>query len=191
MVVGCQAARVDQPVVAKLGGVDPDTQMDFWHTLADQSVTSNDDALHGLLIYLDGSDDSQGYDQRVQKLIDRGLLPANFSSPAEEGVTRGTLAVALVKTLKVRGGLMMSLFGPNPRYAVKELEFLDLFPPSSPNQTFSGTEFLGVIGKLEDYQRGSDFVADDKAEQLDKGMPQPTPAQPGQPPQPIAPQSTQ
>jgi hypothetical protein len=29
-----------------------------------------------------------------------------------------------------------------------------LYPQSSPNQTFSGTELVGVIGKLEDYQRG-------------------------------------
>ena len=30
---------------------------------------------------------------------------------------------------------------------------MELYPASSPNQTFSGTEFLGIIGKLEDYQR--------------------------------------
>ena len=31
--------------------------------------------------------------------------------------------------------------------------FLGIYPPSSPNQTFSGTEYLGIIGKAEDYQR--------------------------------------
>ena len=46
----------------------------------------------------------------------------------------------------------MHVFGPSPRYAVKEVVDADIFPPSSPQQTFGGSEFVGVIGKLEDYQ---------------------------------------
>ena len=48
---------------------------------------------------------------------------------------------------------MLHIMPGNPRYAVRELQFMELYPPSSPTQTFSGTEFLGIIGKLEDYQR--------------------------------------
>jgi hypothetical protein len=33
--------------------------------------------------------------------------------------------------------------------------FVGLYPPSSPNQTFSGSEFVGIIGRIEDYQRGN------------------------------------
>jgi hypothetical protein len=47
----------------------------------------------------------------------------------------------------------MTLTGASARYATKELVFLGIFPPSSPNQTFSGTEYLGIIGKAEDHQR--------------------------------------
>jgi hypothetical protein len=32
--------------------------------------------------------------------------------------------------------------------------YLNLFPPSSPEQTFSGSEFVGIIGRAEDYQLG-------------------------------------
>jgi hypothetical protein len=52
---GCQSARVDRPLTAELGGSDEDTQLEFWHSLAQQPVTSNDDAFHGLLLFLDGS----------------------------------------------------------------------------------------------------------------------------------------
>ena len=48
----------------------------------------------------------------------------------------------------------MRLFGMHPRYAVRELEYASVFPPSSPQQTLSGAEFLGIIGRAEDYQRG-------------------------------------
>jgi hypothetical protein len=33
------------------------------------------------------------------------------------------------------------------------LRYRNIFPPSSPNQTFSGPEFLSVIGQVEDFQR--------------------------------------
>jgi len=127
--------------------------MEFWHQLADRPVTSNDDAFHGLLLYLDTSDPGTDYASRVQALKDRGLLPKNFNQPAEQAIERGTLAVMITKALGIKGGWAMRAFGPTPRYATRELVYLDLYPPSSPNQTFSGTEFLGIMGKFEDWQR--------------------------------------
>lgn len=153
LIAGCSAARVDKPLTATLGQDNPDTQLEFWHTLAEQPVTSNDDAFHGLLLFLDGHDPNPDYASRVSAMKDRKLLPAHFDQPAERAVDRGTLAVALSKALSIRGGVMMSLTGNNPRYATKELVFLGIYPLSSPNQTFSGTEYLGIIGKAEDYQR--------------------------------------
>ena len=153
LLTGCQAARVERPLTADLGGGDEETQLEFWHTLASQPITSNDDAFHGVLLFLDGADPGPDYAARVESLKSRKLLPANFDEPAEQAVNRGTLAVVLSKALKIRGGVVMSVTGANPRYATKELVFLGIFPPSSPNQTFSGSEFLGIVGKAEDYQR--------------------------------------
>ena len=153
--LGCHSAKVAQPLTQKLGGNDPDAQMEFWHTLANQPLTSNDEAFHGLLLYLDNQDPATDYDGRVKTLKDRGLLDRSFNQPAGQAVQRGTLATALVRSLKIKGGLFQRLTHDNPRYAVRELMYLDLYPPSSPQQTFSGTEFLGIIGRIEDYQRGN------------------------------------
>jgi hypothetical protein len=50
---------------------------------------------------------------------------------------------------------MMMTLSPNcSRYATRELVYLELYPPSTPNQTFSGAEYVGIIGRIEDYQRG-------------------------------------
>ena len=51
--------------------------------------------------------------------------------------------------------LVLPLLGPTPRYAVRELMFLNVYPPSTPNQSFSGNEFVGIIGRVEDFQRGN------------------------------------
>jgi hypothetical protein len=198
---GCQPTRVTEPVTARHGGADADEQMEFWHTLADQPVTSNDDAFHGLLLYVDQQDPSNTYEERVAAMKGRGMLSANFDEPADQAVSRGTLSVAIAKAINVRGGLLMSLFGatplgPTPRYATREMVFLDLFPPSSPNQTFSGTEFLGIMGKLEDYQRGVDYVGQPTGTEARKANVEqqeqtenPVPQQPGIPPAPVQPQN--
>ena len=173
---GCQSARVEQPLTANLGTNDPAQQLEFWHQLAEQPVTSNDDAFHGLLMFLDGDDPANDYAGRVRELRRRRMLPRGFDRPAEQAVERGTLAVALLKALNIDGGLALRLFGPSPRYAVRELVFLDLYPPSSPHQTFSGTEFLGIIGKAEDYQRREKARA--AARQAGEARPRGLPIQP-------------
>ena len=155
LVVGCQSPRVGRPLPPALAANDPDAQINFWRVLTDQPVTSNDEAFHGLLLFVDGKDNSADYAARVATLKERKMLPAKFDQPAEAGVRRGVLAVAIMRILNQRGGLTTSLFGPTPRYATRELMFLNVYPPSTPNQVFSGTEFVGIIGRVEDYQRGN------------------------------------
>ncbi len=145
---GCSSARVEQPLTAA-----PIEPMDFWHQLHDLPLTSNDEAMHGLLLLVDGQDPSADYAARVQTLRERGLLAGDFQGQADEAVRRGTVAVVLVKALDIEGGVMMRLLGPVDRYAVRELNYLNIFPPSSPHQTFSGAQFVAVVGRVEDYQR--------------------------------------
>jgi hypothetical protein len=155
LLVGCQAARVKQPVVSTLApnGADPvATRMEFWHTLNDRPLASNDDAFHALLLYFDGKDDATDYAGRVRTLKSRGWLGGGFNEPADRAVERGVVAQALVKALNLKGGVTMRLFGSSPRYALRELQFKGLLPDSSVNQVFSGSELVGVIGKVQDYR---------------------------------------
>jgi hypothetical protein len=152
---GCKSAKVAQPLTPELAANDPDAQMEFWHSLGASPMTSNDEAFHGLLLFLNDADPATDYPGRVQALKDRGLLNQDFNQPSDQAIQRGTLAVALCRALKIKGGVFQRLTHDHPRYAVRELMFMDLYPPSSPQQTFSGTEFLGIIGRIEDYQRGN------------------------------------
>jgi hypothetical protein len=154
LVGGCHAPTVERPLTASLPADPLEAQMEFWHGLETRPLTCNDEAFHGLLLFMDGKDDAGSYWNRVATLKGRKLLPANFDRPGIEAVHRGTVAVILVQVLKVRGGWALTLFGPTPRYATRELMFQGVFPLSAPDQTFSGAEFVGIIGKAEDYQRG-------------------------------------
>jgi hypothetical protein len=160
LLAGCNHTKVADPVTTKFGGSAPEQQMDFWHELAERKLTSNDEAFHGILLYLDGTVPEGGYDARVKALKDRGYLPANFDRPADEAATRGTIAHVLSRAGNVAGGVSLYVARATnntlleDRYAVRELADQGLFPLSSPNQVFSGTEFVGIMGKFEDYQRG-------------------------------------
>jgi len=160
---GCQTAVVSHPVVNDLAANDDDTQIEFWHTLATKSICCNDDAFHALLLDLDGTDPNPDYAHRVAALKSRQLLLPGFDKPAHDAVTRGVIAVALYKAGNIHGGLVLTLFGPSERYCLRELQYDNLLPASSPNQTFSGLELVGVIGRFEDYLRGNpaDLPADE------------------------------
>jgi len=155
LVAGCGHAKVAHPLTAELSGNDSQSQMNFWHTLASRPLTSNDEAFHGLLLYMDSRDPAGTYEQRVALLKNRRMLPPDFHAPPDRAVERGTLAVAICRILKIKGGVMLHVLPQTPRYAVRELEFQEIFPPSGSYQTFSGAEFLGIIGRIEDRQRGT------------------------------------
>ena len=92
---------------------------EYWYALTRRPVISNDEAFHGILLYFDGSDPSVDYSLRVRALQSRGMLPEGFDGERDAAVDRGTLAVALAKGLRIRGGLTMHLTGLTPRYAVR------------------------------------------------------------------------
>jgi hypothetical protein len=169
-VAGCESVRVADPLTRTAGGSDPEQQLAFWHGLAERPVTSNDEAFHAVLLFVDGEESAGDYDARVASLKGRKMLPAGFNRPSDEAVERGNFAVALSRALAIRGGVVMSVFGPSPRYATKELEFLNVYPPSSPNQTFSGAELLGVMSKAEEHQQARAGPSrDERIEQM-RGM---------------------
>src|SRR5688500_14418452 len=116
LLFGCTTAKVAEPLTASLGGSDADAQMEFWHTLATRNLPSNDEAFHGLLLFLDANDPATDYAGRVAVLKDKGLLDKNFNQPANQAIQRGQLAQALVRALKIKGGVFQRLTRDNPRY---------------------------------------------------------------------------
>ncbi|MEX0774137.1 MAG: hypothetical protein WD042_00340 [Phycisphaeraceae bacterium] len=153
---GCKSAQVAEPLVKVHGENTEASAMDFWHELTTRPVTSNDDAFHGLLLFMDGQDPADSYEGRVEVLRQRDMLPGGFDEPANLAVKRGTMAVALVKYLGIKGGLTMRLIpgaDHSPRYTLRELVDKNLMPPSAPHQTFSGMDYVMIIARIEDYQR--------------------------------------
>jgi hypothetical protein len=154
--VGCQSVVVKQPPLAQsLGGAAPEQRMEFWSQLGDRKVASYDDAFHAVLLYVDGTSSAANYDERVATLKQRGYLPEDFSEPADAAATRGDMAYVFTQAAGLKGGLTTRVFGPSRRYATRTLQAQGIYPTSSEQQLMTGGELISIIGKLEDYQRGS------------------------------------
>ncbi len=151
LAVGCQPTKVNRTLMPNFAGNADEVQMEFWHRLAEKKLTSNNEAFHALLIFVEGEDKYERYYQRVDALKRKGMLMPDFEGKANEAVSRGTMSVALFRALDLKGGVIISIFGPSPRYATRELRYRNIYPESSPNQTFSGGEFIGLMGRAEDW----------------------------------------
>lgn len=152
VLTGCRSAEVTTSLTRQYAGNDMDSQMNFWHSLNDKKLISHDEAFHGVLLFYCEADNARNYADRVNRLKKAGFLSKKFDGLENQAITRGQLASILAKLLKVKGGVMMQLFGPIPRYALKEMVALRIFPQSSTQQVLNGAQLLEIMGKAEDHQ---------------------------------------
>ena len=67
-------------------------------------------------------------------------------------ISLGELSYLLMQAFEVRGGLMYRLF-PGPRYAARELAYLNLLEEdTSPYRTVSGDETLRILGGVMEWK---------------------------------------
>ncbi len=149
---GCQGTLVKETVDTEYDSANAVAAVDFWHRVAERPICTNNEALHGLLLFDEGKDICNDYNERLLLLKSKGYLSDSFNAPANQAVQRGTVAKVLCHILDIQGGLSMRLIGPHPRYATRELVYLEVFPPCSPNQSMSGIEFVDAISRSETYQ---------------------------------------
>lgn len=149
---GCERARVEDSAIDRFPRAAQ--ELDFLDALLGQVVVTNDDALHGLITFADGADLSSTYEGRVQIAKGKRWIPEGWSRPADESAQVGWMAVAACRILEIKGGLTMRLTGPTPRYATKELVFMDVLPLRTENQSLSGKEFVDFLNRLNRFQRG-------------------------------------
>ena len=151
---GCGTTRVAEPAVKMHAAADSPSRMAFWYALVDAPVVCNDDALHALLLLADRSDTAAGFEGRLALARERGWIGQSARLDADAAMDRGTLALALARILRIEKSLTRMVAGDSPRYALRSLQFQEIMPEGSPNQLMSGAEFVGILGRVEDYQNG-------------------------------------
>lgn len=149
---GCSRTVLVKRQVIDYEPDDVSAELDFWHTLPDRSAVTNDEGLHGLLLFADGADPARSYEQRVTLLKSRGWLSSDFDEAGNMVMERGTLAKLLSHALEIDGGVMMRLTDKNRRYSTRELVYLGIMGAGTEQQALSGIDYIGVISKAQDWQ---------------------------------------
>lgn len=151
--------------------LDVTSELDFWDDLAMQDAVTNHDALHALILAFDllseaaADHENEGgaeaaapaplaFDTKVALARERGWIAEDAVLTANETARVGWVARAVCLEAGIDGGLSMRLFGPIPRYALRELTYERLMGTKSENQALSGLELIATIGRVQDRRTG-------------------------------------
>ena len=120
------------------------------------------DALRLFLALSKGAPVEGTFDALRKEAVDRGLADAGWELADGKPVDKGTVAYLLVKTLGIKGGLTMAVFGPSRRYAFRECLYLKLISGGTPGEFVSGRELLDILTAAERWKAAGNLDADRK-----------------------------
>lgn len=126
-----------------------DQEIDFLTAVEKMNAVTNNDALHAFFLLQDGDDAHVDYTARRAEAQKRGWMPGDASPRPNEAAKVGWMAMAGCEVMQVQGGLTMHLLGNTPRYATRELVFMQILPLRTENQILTGTEFVDYINRLD------------------------------------------
>lgn len=113
------------------------------------NAVTNNDALHAFFLLQDGEDPHADYAARRREAQRRGWMRHDASELPNAAAKVGWMATAGCVVMQVKGGLSMAVLGPTPRYATRELVYMEVLPLRTENQILSGGEFVDYINRLE------------------------------------------
>ena len=186
-VLGCERQMAQSSVTDRFPR--PEQELDHAESLESTAVVTNNDMLHGFIVFASGEDPWTTYAQRVLDARARGWVPRDWREPANESATVGRMASIASHIVEIRGGLSFMLLGPTPRYALRELMYQDILPPRTENQSLSGLEFTDFLNRLSRMSRLREGTAATAAVR-DSAVPRPPPLPPSGRPEPPSPEKT-
>lgn len=137
----------------------------FLDRMSSELTVSENDAMRGLIVLLDGEDGFETFSQRAAALRARDIIGADWDVDAAGSITRGRLAYMIYQATKVHGGIILTLTGPSERYCLRELQYRSLMGDGAVFTPVTGLEFVGVLGSADTYIRTGKVP--DKAGQID------------------------
>ena len=123
-------------------------EIEFLAAVEKMPAVTNNDALHAFLILEDGDDRSADYAARRAEGVRRRWISAGALANPNEAAKVGWMASAGCRVMDVKGGLTMLLAGPTPRYATRELVYMEILPLRTENQVLTGAEFVDYLNRL-------------------------------------------
>ncbi|MDD5438976.1 MAG: hypothetical protein PHS37_02180 [Candidatus Omnitrophica bacterium] len=134
-------------------GETPEIDVSYFRELLSKRVIYIADACKVLAILTEA--DCRAGDARSQLLYfkDKKIFPKNILKDLEPDtpLRKGVAAYMFAAALHIKGGVVLTLFGLNQRYAMSELIYEGLLYPGDEHDIISGTELVLLFTGAADY----------------------------------------
>lgn len=107
-----------------------------------------------VILLSEGKETGADFEVAKAYLKDKGVLPDGWldKAKADEAIDKGHLASLVCRALGIKGGWMMHLTGPIPRYALAECVYLEIMSSGADYARVAGGELVGVIANSDIYR---------------------------------------
>lgn len=138
-----------------LGPTDDSAQL--LDVVSAQPTVSEDQALQGILLMLDGRDDTMNFHARVAQLRSRGIAASSWDFSQARPLTRGRLAYMAYQASGMSGGVITTLTGPSQRYCLRELQYRQMMADGPLYIPATGMEFVAVLSRAHAVRTSGEF----------------------------------
>lgn len=125
---------------------------EFLDRMSSEKNVSENDAFRGIIMLIDGQDESKTFEQRVTRLNENGILPSSWSYSADRPITRGKLAYIVYQADGFPGGAILTIFGPSRRYCLREMRYRGMMMGGAEYAPVSGMEYVAVLSRADVYR---------------------------------------
>jgi len=147
---GCSGPGLD--VVAKETPLpEEENSAEYLDRISSQTIVSENDAMRGILLLLDGKDSAGSFAERLKTLRERQIVPGRWDCRPRRPLTRGRMAYMVYQACKAPGGVMLTLIGPTQRYCLRELQYREMIGPGAMYVNVGGMEFQAVLSRADYY----------------------------------------
>ena len=126
---------------------------EYLDRLSSETEVTENDALVGMLLLLDGKDDAGTFAGRITSLEQRRIVDDSWSHDSGRALTRGRLAYMICQACEIDGGVILRLFGPSQRYCLRELQYMKMMGDGMGWGEVSGMELVAVLSRADTYIR--------------------------------------
>jgi hypothetical protein len=153
LLASLDAAR---PGLAQEKKVEPakESRTAYVRRLYEKDVATYADGCRAILSVVTGEHTDADFAAVQKDLAGRGIVDPDWGRAESDKLTKGALAYMVVKTLGIKGGATMAIFGTTRRYALRECVYLRLMTGGTTDEYVSGRELIDVVTDVEQYRQG-------------------------------------
>lgn len=129
----------------------------FIDRISAQPTVTENDAVRGILLLLEGKDAAPSFQKRVETLVARDVVPSRWDYHPDRPITKGKFAYMIYQAVNVPGGVILTLAGPSRRYCLRELQYREVMVEGSMFTPVTGLEYVSVLTRADVYKRTGKF----------------------------------